>query len=109
MKPTTKRTRAAKVSAAKSAPSTQSSSWKYAFKVDVRNEGDGPAEMTISGPIGYSFWDDSGTSARTFCEALAKIPNDKRVRIKINSEGGSVQDGLEMFNAIKERGNVTTY
>jgi len=85
------------------------SSWRYGFKVDVRNEADmGYAEMSVCGPIGYSYFDDSGTSAKQFRDALATIPKNRNVKVRINSEGGSIQDGLEMYNLLKERAeNVT--
>jgi ATP-dependent protease ClpP protease subunit len=44
---------------------------------------------------------------KAFLDALATIPKDKPLTIGINSEGGSVQDGLGIFNAIKRRGNTT--
>ena len=83
--------------------------WRYAFKVSVRNEAEmDAAEMVLSGPIGSGYADDSGTSAKEFREALAKIPTDRKVRVRINSEGGSIQDGLEMFNLLKQRGEAIT-
>ena len=72
----------------------------------VNNSGD-HAEILINGPIGGSFWDDSGMTEKAFLDALATIPKDKPLTIGINSEGGSIQDGLGIFNAIKRRGNTT--
>ena len=71
-------------------------------KVEVNNSGDA-AEIHIIGSIGKSWYDDSGISESEFRDALDQIPKGKPVTIKINSEGGSVQDGLGMFNAIKDR------
>lgn len=62
-----------------------------------------PAELIISGQIGKSWWDDSGTSGKEFRNALGQIPKGQKINLRINSEGGSVQDGLEIYNAIKER------
>lgn len=64
--------------------------------------------MTISGPIGASIWDDSGTNSKVFCEALNNIDETTPVRVHINSEGGSVHQALEIYNALKARSNVTT-
>lgn len=69
---------------------------------------DGESSIRISGPIGESYWDDSGTTARAFVAALEPLKN-KPVTLYVNSEGGSVADGLEIYNAIKAHGNVTAY
>ena len=71
-------------------------------KLEVRAEGDA-SEIHVIGSIGKSWWDDSGVSEQEFRAALAEIPKGKNVTIKINSEGGSVQDGLGIYNAIKDR------
>lgn len=71
---------------------------------------DGQASIRISGPIGESWWDDTGTSASQFVAALDAIPRGKPVSLYVNSEGGSIKDGLEIFNAIKAReADVTAY
>jgi len=71
-------------------------------KIEVRNEGD-TTEIQVIGSIGKSWWDDSGISEQEFRNALDQIPKGKSVTVKINSEGGSVQDGLGIYNAIKDR------
>jgi ATP-dependent Clp protease, protease subunit len=65
--------------------------------------GDADAELIISGQIGKDWWDNSGISAKEFRDALAQIPKGHRIKLLLNSEGGSVQDGLDMYNAIKAR------
>jgi len=71
---------------------------------------DGESFIRISGPIGESWWDDSGTSSSAFVYALNAIPLGKPVSLFVNSEGGSIKDGLEIFNAIKARAkDVTAY
>jgi ATP-dependent Clp protease, protease subunit len=62
-----------------------------------------PAELIISGQIGKNWWDDSGISGKEFRDALNTVPKGQKINLRINSEGGSVQDGLEIYNAIKER------
>lgn len=69
---------------------------------------DGKSEIRISGPIGNSWWDDSGTTAGAFVEALNVIPRGRNVTLYVNSEGGSVKDGLEIYNAIKARAEDVT-
>ncbi len=73
----------------------------------VNNKSD-HAEVLISGPIGGSFWDDSGMTEKAFLDALADIPKGKPLVIGVNSEGGSIQDGLGIFNAIKRWEGPTT-
>ena len=65
-------------------------------------------EILIDGFIGESWWDESGNSNRRFNDAISKFPAQQRITVRINSEGGSIQDGLGIYNAIKARGNVTT-
>lgn len=72
----------------------------------VNNKADS-AEILITGPIGGSWWDDSGMTEKAFLDALKEIPENKPLTIGINSEGGSIQDGLGIFNAIKRRKNTT--
>ncbi len=71
--------------------------------LQVKNEANQPAEIIISGYIGESMWDDSGTSAKDFRNALNSIPRGRAVTLKINSEGGVIKDGLEMYDAIRSR------
>lgn len=67
-----------------------------------------PDEILITGEIGGSWWDDSGTTEATFLEALKAIPENKPVVVGINSEGGSIKDGLGIYNALRRRNGVTT-
>ena len=64
---------------------------------------DGPVHMVINGLIGESVLDDTGTSSKEFRNALDKIPAGNPIHLHINSEGGSVADGLEMYNTLKAR------
>jgi len=55
------------------------------------------AVLTIFDDIG-SF----GVTATQFIQDLAGLGNIQNLTIQINSEGGSVQDGVAIFNAIKQ-------
>jgi ATP-dependent protease ClpP protease subunit len=69
-----------------------------------------PATIRIDGQIGKSWFDDSGISSQQFNKALDEIPEGTPIHLRINSEGGTVQDGLGIYNAIKERAaDVTAY
>ena len=65
-------------------------------------------EILIDGFIGESWWDESGNSNKRFNDTISKFPASQRITVRINSEGGSIQDGLGIYNTIKARGNVTT-
>lgn len=67
-----------------------------------------PVELLIVGQIGYDWWSNSGVALSTFLSALASIPDDREITIGINSEGGNVQDGLGIYNAIRARAAKVT-
>ena len=67
----------------------------------VRNQGEGVTEMVISGVIGSSWYDDSGTTSKEFREKFGAIAPANKVRVLINSEGGSVSDALEIYNILQ--------
>ncbi|MEM6885884.1 MAG: head maturation protease, ClpP-related [Verrucomicrobiota bacterium] len=48
-----------------------------------------------------------GVDAETFLKEFKSIPENKQVTLRLNSPGGSVFDGWGIFQAVKERGNVT--
>lgn len=68
---------------------------------EIRAAGADPrsAEVLIYGDIGASWWDES-VEAKAFAEALMKIDADY-ITARINSYGGSVSDGLAIFNALR--------
>lgn len=67
----------------------------------LRVEARGPsrAELLIYGPIGESWWSES-VSAKQVVEQLSEL-RVATIDVRINSEGGSVQDGLAIHNALK--------
>ena len=48
-----------------------------------------------------SWWGRSDTSAKHFQEELAKHPNAKEIAVYINSLGGSVMEGIAIYNQLK--------
>lgn len=65
------------------------------------------AEVFIYGDIGESYWTETVTAAEFVKEIAALDVDDMAVRI--NSVGGSVPDGLAIYNAIKRhKARVTT-
>jgi len=57
------------------------------------------AEIFIYGDIGEG-WDDETIAARKFVQDLAQVEADSLV-VRLNSPGGSVTDGLAIYNALK--------
>lgn len=76
-------------------------------RLEVRAEGDAH-EIVLIGAVGKSWWDETGITEQEFRDALKSIPNGKPITLKINSEGGSVKEGLGIYNAIKERRDSIT-
>lgn len=74
------------------------------FNLIVDKDDAGALDVYVYDEIGA--W---GTSAEDFIsEVQANSSKDKEVRVHLNSPGGSVFDGLAIYNFLKDRGNVTT-
>lgn len=71
-------------------------------KLEVRAEGD-TTEIVLIGAIGKSWWDDTGITEQEVRDAIKSSPKGKPINILLNSEGGSVKEGLGIYNAIKDR------
>lgn len=73
-------------------------------KLEIRNEASSDAaELILVGAVGKSWWDDSGITEKEVRDALKSVPAGRKINARINSEGGSVQEGLGIYNAFKER------
>jgi ATP-dependent protease ClpP protease subunit len=64
------------------------------------------SEILIYGDIGES-WFDETVSAKQFVKEISEIEADA-ITVRINSFGGSVPDGLAIYNAIKRHKAVVT-
>ena len=66
----------------------------------ISNKAAKTAEVLIYGVIGESWWEES-TTARKFVRDFRNLEKDHdTINIRINSPGGSVFDGLAIYNAI---------
>ena len=76
----------------------------------VQNKTDQTADILIYGVIGDSWFEESVT-ARQFVADLKALEKDfTRINVHINSPGGSVFDGLPIFNALKNStSDIHTY
>ena len=74
----------------------------------VKNETDEQADVFIYDVIGES-WDGESISAKNFISTLNGMKK-KRLNVRVNSPGGSVFDGVAIYNALcqHEGGVVTT-
>jgi ATP-dependent protease ClpP protease subunit len=59
-------------------------------------------EVFIDGEIGYCFWDGSGVTAKSVESQLGGIADDEDITITVNSPGGSVYEGIVIFNLIRD-------
>lgn len=64
------------------------------------------AEVMIFGDIGESWWEETVT-AKAFVKDFAAIEADA-ITVRINSYGGSVTDGIAIYNAIKRHPATVT-
>lgn len=72
----------------------------------ITNKADGPAEISIFGPIGNT-WDGEGVTASKFIKDFKAI-KAQDVTITVNSPGGSLFDGLAIYTAMASSGkNIT--
>lgn len=72
----------------------------------IANKANGPAEISIFGPIGNT-WDGEGVTAAKFIKDFKAIKADD-VTLTINSPGGSLFDGLAIYTALAASGkNIT--
>ena len=58
--------------------------------------------MYIDGEIVTDEWKDSDTSAAGFRDALKSLGDVKEINLHINSPGGSVFEGIAIYNMLKQ-------
>lgn len=73
------------------------------------NKTEEDAQIDIYGEIGESFWGES-KSASEFKKELNNLGEVKNIAININSPGGSVFDGLAIYNMLKRhKAHISVY
>lgn len=60
------------------------------------------ADMFIYGPIGGSFWDDSGITDVEVAEALATLDGADLLKVHIDSPGGDAAQGVAIYNLLTQ-------
>ena len=78
----------------------QATTPKYlTVKQEAKNDS---AEMYIDGDIVTDEWEDSDTSAAGFRDVLKSLGDVKNINLHINSPGGSVFEGIAIYNMLKQ-------
>lgn len=76
----------------------------FQFKNEVKN---GKHVLTLSGNVQKKYWrDDDVINAKDIRESLESVTDD--IVIKLNSPGGDVFEGIEIYNYLKDHpSNIT--
>lgn len=64
-------------------------------------------DVTEYGEFNWNTWEyeESETSAKYFAEKLQEIPEGVSIELHINSNGGSVKEGVAIYNLLKQKEN----
>ena len=63
-------------------------------------------DVSAYGTFNWSTWeyDESETSAKFFRDQMEAIPDTDTIELHINSNGGSVKEGVAIYNQLKQKG-----
>ena len=77
---------------------------------EIKNKTETKAEILIYDQIGED-WFGAGVTAKSFSEELSKLPKSiKQIDVRVNSPGGSVFDGMTIYQRLKDHpAKVTAY
>ncbi len=64
-------------------------------------------DVTEYGEFNWDTWDydESETSAKYFAQKLGEIPDGQTIELHINSNGGSIKEGVAIYNNLKQKQN----
>lgn len=93
----------AAMSAFNAPPPRKPKGYKPGGWLKVKALDDGAVEMLIYDEIGKDWWTGEGLEAKAFADELKKVPKDKEIKVRINSGGGNVHDGMAIYNLLAER------
>lgn len=67
-------------------------------------------DVTAHGTFNWNTWeyDDSETSAEYFRQKLNEIPDTDEIELYVNSYGGSVKEGVAIYNMLKRKASYKT-
>lgn len=84
--------------------------WEIKNSANAETEAADTLDIYIYSDIGESWFDDDAMGGSKFQKELAKHPDAKNINIYINSYGGSVSEGVAIYNQLKRhKGYVTAY
>mgnify|MGYP002801177939 FL=1 len=65
-------------------------------------------DVSEYGEFDWNTWEykESETSAKFFAEKLGEIPDGETIELHINSNGGSVKEGVAIYNLLKQKQNT---
>ena len=69
--------------------------------ISITAKGNDTAEILVYDQIGRDSWTGEGLTAKAFAEQLQKHGKVKNINLRINSPGGSVYDGMAIYNTLK--------
>lgn len=69
----------------------------------LKARGQTEAEIRIDGEIGDNWFGD-GLTSKKFAEDLTKLGDVRKITVRINSPGGSVYDGVSIYNQLRSHG-----
>jgi ATP-dependent protease ClpP protease subunit len=79
--------------------------WRY--QIQARGDAADTTEILIMGDIGENWWAEESITAKSFVRDLMAV-DTPNVRVRLNTIGGSVPDGLGIYNALRAfKGTVT--
>lgn len=64
-------------------------------------------DVSEYGELNWNTWEyeESETSAKYFAEKLSEIPDGQTIELHVNSNGGSVKEGVAIYNLLKQKAN----
>ncbi len=71
------------------------------MSLKINAKGNSAADVWIYGDIGDDFFSDESFSAKDLADLTAKLENKTLLTVHINSAGGSVTDGVAIYNLLK--------
>lgn len=72
--------------------------------IEIRSKGNRTGEVLVYGQIGEDWWTGEGVTAKKFAADLKALGSIDLLQVRINSEGGSVFDGVAIHNQLARHG-----
>lgn len=76
---------------------------KTQLQFQIKAKSDDTVDVYIYDDIGESWW-GGGLTAKNFINELKKHKSAKNITVHLNSPGGDVNEGVAIYNALKEHG-----